>query len=247
MGACYGEEEVGIATLTRGLQKRHVSSMLRHLPDDESKKKALDVAADYRRMFADKKWNPVMAMLNDFANEDHVRVPDRRRPAPLKQATLASSKSAPPAVLDGQTCECQTDGVQHHSSNLDDDLRSRPSGCQIGVFDILVGTIVGHFSLSIGVLVHLHFRDRRRTNSEADGIELQQVHRNRPKSNMIKLPERAVQLAWAVRILEDAERAARPMAMMLRARAATRTATTSTRSVRGCLSSPQDFLLVAQP
>ena len=45
----------------------------------------------------------------------------------------------------------------------------------VGVLGIVVGTIVGLFLVSIGVFVHLHIRDRRRTNSDEDDIELQTV------------------------------------------------------------------------
>ncbi|KAH7074822.1 hypothetical protein BKA63DRAFT_322199 [Paraphoma chrysanthemicola] len=86
-----------------GFQKRHVSGMLKHLKDDESRAKAYEAAAKYKNMFEDKKkWDPVMAKIRQVVNEDHMRVVECPSPAPITPATrpsLTTSTSAPPVVL----------------------------------------------------------------------------------------------------------------------------------------------------
>jgi hypothetical protein len=63
--------------------RRHVSGMLKHLVDEEQKVKAQEVAAVYKRMFAEKKWEAVLAKMQGVVDEDHLRVVGKRRPAPL--------------------------------------------------------------------------------------------------------------------------------------------------------------------
>lgn len=85
--------------------KRHVSGMLKFLEDDEKRERALEVAAAYKKRFASKDWESVMANLRAIANEDHLRIV-RRRPAPLKRnrpPVLGSSASAPVKTSDVTT------------------------------------------------------------------------------------------------------------------------------------------------
>jgi hypothetical protein len=80
-----------------GFAKRHVSGMLKHLPNDDQREKALEAAARYKKLFAEAKWEPVFARMKRVAEEDDLRVVSRRRPAghPL----LTTSTSAPPAAM----------------------------------------------------------------------------------------------------------------------------------------------------
>jgi hypothetical protein len=76
--------------------KRHVSGMLRHLEGDEQRAKAQDMAAAYKRMFAESNWGAVVARIRDVADEDHLRVKDEQDPASssvVEEDTLAT----PPA------------------------------------------------------------------------------------------------------------------------------------------------------
>ncbi|KAH7087788.1 hypothetical protein FB567DRAFT_353965 [Paraphoma chrysanthemicola] len=86
-----------------GFQKRHVSGMLKHLKDDESRAKAYAAAAKYKKMFEDKKkWDPVMEKIRQVVNEDHMMVVESPSPAPITPATrpsITTSTSAPPVVL----------------------------------------------------------------------------------------------------------------------------------------------------
>ncbi|KAF2026632.1 hypothetical protein EK21DRAFT_115580 [Setomelanomma holmii] len=77
--------------------KRHVSGMLKHMADEESRAKTHEAAAKYKQMFADKKWEPVMAKIRRVAEEDPIRCPNRRRPAPLTPAARPLLKSTAPA------------------------------------------------------------------------------------------------------------------------------------------------------
>jgi len=91
-----------------GFSKRHVSGMMKHLADDEQRNRALEVAAEYKKKFAEEpQWAAVRARLQTFAEEDPLRVVSKRRPTPLKQLrrpTLTNSSSAPPVVsYDGQS------------------------------------------------------------------------------------------------------------------------------------------------
>jgi hypothetical protein len=72
-----------------GFTKRHVSGMLKYLADEEQQAKALEVAAAFKKLFAEKQWEPVLAKIHRIAGEDHLRVVSRRRPARLMSAGQA--------------------------------------------------------------------------------------------------------------------------------------------------------------
>jgi hypothetical protein len=78
-----------------GFAKRHVSGMLKHLADEEQRAKALEVSAAFKKLFAEKQWEPVLERIRQVAEEDHLRMVGRRRPP-----QLATSRSAPPVVAE---------------------------------------------------------------------------------------------------------------------------------------------------
>jgi hypothetical protein len=64
--------------------KRHVSAMIKFLLEDEQQKKAEEVAMGFKKMFADQaKWGLVMERMRKIANEDDLRVVERKKPEKL--------------------------------------------------------------------------------------------------------------------------------------------------------------------
>jgi hypothetical protein len=78
-----------------GFSKRHVSGMLKHLADDEQRAKAQEVAAVYKKLFAEKKWEAVLGKMQRVVDEDNLRVLEKRRPARLLQAGQALFAKSP--------------------------------------------------------------------------------------------------------------------------------------------------------
>jgi hypothetical protein len=63
----------------RDRSKRHVSAMLKFLPEPEQQTKADEVAMGFKKLFADEeKWGPVMARMRKIAEEDHLKVVKKR-------------------------------------------------------------------------------------------------------------------------------------------------------------------------
>jgi hypothetical protein len=63
----------------RDRSKRHVSAMLKFLPEPEQQTKADEVAMGFKKLFADEeKWGPIMARMKKIAEEDHLKVVKKR-------------------------------------------------------------------------------------------------------------------------------------------------------------------------
>jgi hypothetical protein len=60
---------------TGGFSKRHVSGMLKHLENDSQRSRALEVAAAFKRKFAEeKKWKGIISNIQNIADEDPLRI-----------------------------------------------------------------------------------------------------------------------------------------------------------------------------
>jgi hypothetical protein len=61
------------------IPQRHVSAMLKFLPEPEQQTKADEVAMGFKKLFADEeKWGPIMARMKKIAEEDHLKVVKKR-------------------------------------------------------------------------------------------------------------------------------------------------------------------------
>jgi hypothetical protein len=69
--------------------------MLKHLADDEQRAKAQEVAAVYKKLFAEKKWEAVLGKMQRVVDEDNLRVVQKRRPTRLLQAGQALFAKSP--------------------------------------------------------------------------------------------------------------------------------------------------------
>lgn len=72
--------------LVGGFSKRHVSGMMKHLRSEEQQVKAQEVAAAYKKMFAEKDWKAVLARMQNVVDEDHLRLSGEQRAAPFLAA-----------------------------------------------------------------------------------------------------------------------------------------------------------------
>ncbi|KAL5121602.1 hypothetical protein ACEQ8H_000288 [Pleosporales sp. CAS-2024a] len=80
-----------------GFSKRHVSGMVKHLTTDEQRTRHDEIFAAYNKLFSNKQWADVLDGMRSIAEEDHMRVAERR--VVLQSARLLS---APRPILPTQ-------------------------------------------------------------------------------------------------------------------------------------------------
>jgi hypothetical protein len=114
--------------------KRHVSAMIKFLPEDEQQKKAEEVAMGFKKMFADQaKWGPVMERMRKIANEDDLRVVEKKKPEKLgsgeEEKPAAPETVEKPSMKDMADLETPVAGETQRRSWLEkpEDVSEVPS------------------------------------------------------------------------------------------------------------------------
>jgi hypothetical protein len=104
--------------------KRHVSAMIKFLPEDEQQKKAEEVARGFKKMFADQaKWGPVMERMRKIVNEDDLRVVEKKKPEELgsgeEEKPVAPETVEKPSMKDMANLETPVAGETQRRSWLE--------------------------------------------------------------------------------------------------------------------------------
>jgi hypothetical protein len=100
-----------------GFGKRHVSGMLRFLEGEEQRAKALKTAAAYKKMFAEKHWESVLASIQCFVEEDHLRDSSSPSPAQITAAGLPKLKTSVSASPIGMVDSTLSNELSRHSTS----------------------------------------------------------------------------------------------------------------------------------